>query len=128
MCGKNKEMREILCWSASPNQSIFVLHLPYIVMSTITDIKSLLKQYAPVLKSKYPIDSIAVFGSYARGEQKVHSDIDLLVEFNGPVGWRFVDLAEELEQLLQNRVDLICRKGLQENFWNNIKDELVYVQ
>lgn len=96
-------------------------------MTTTENIKSILKQNEPSLKAKYPITSFAIFGSYARGSQNKDSDIDLLVEFDGPIGLRFINLADELEQILHTKVDLVCRKGLQEYFWSNIKNELAYV-
>ena len=40
----------------------------------------LLKRYMNILKSKYGITSLSLFGSTARGDQKVGSDIDLFVE------------------------------------------------
>jgi predicted nucleotidyltransferase len=96
-------------------------------MLNTESIKSVLKENEPKLKANYPIKSLAIFGSYARGAQNNNSDIDLLVEFSGPIGLRFINLADELEQILHNKVDLICRNGLPEKFWSNIKNELVYV-
>ena len=96
-------------------------------MLNTESIKSVLKENEPNLKANYPIKSLAIFGSYARNSQNSNSDIDLLVEFSGPIGLRFVNLADELEQILHNKVDLICRKGLPEKFLLNIKNELVYV-
>jgi uncharacterized protein len=90
-------------------------------------IQSVLKENESGLKANYPIKSLAIFGSYARGSQNNDSDIDLLVEFSGPIGLRFVNLADEFEKILHKKVDLICRNGLPEKFWSNIKDELVYV-
>ena len=49
---------------------------------------------------------MAIFGSYARGEQRMDSDVDVLVEFNAPIGMRFIDLANDLETILQTKVDL----------------------
>ncbi len=47
---------------------------------------SLLKQHLPFLKQTFKVKSIAIFGSYSREEQTEKSDIDLLVEFEAPVG------------------------------------------
>ncbi|NPA62629.1 MAG: nucleotidyltransferase, partial [Methanococci archaeon] len=46
------------------------------------------------LKEKYKVKSIAIFGSYARGEQKETSDIDIMVEFYEPIGLKIVDLRD----------------------------------
>ncbi len=47
---------------------------------------SLLKQQLPSLRQNFKVKSIGIFGSYAREEQTEKSDIDLLVEFEAPVG------------------------------------------
>src|SRR5882762_5781602 len=58
---------------------------------------SLLK---PKLQIAYPIKSLAVFGSVSRGEASPGSDIDILVEFDKPVGMDYIRLAIELENNL----------------------------
>ncbi len=52
---------------------------------------------------------IAVFGSFARGDDTPESDIDILVDFSEPIGWEVVDLKEHLEDLLSHKVDLILK-------------------
>lgn len=79
------------------------------------------------LKEKYPIASIALFGSYARNEQTPLSDVDILIEFNGRMGSNFVDLANEIENALGIKVDLISKKGLKERYLKAIEPELIYV-
>lgn len=79
------------------------------------------------LQGKYPIASLALFGSYSRGDQTLESDIDLLVEFNAKIGSDFILLAEEIERRLGRKVDLVSKKGLKEKYLNQIKDELIYV-
>lgn len=79
------------------------------------------------LQKRYPIASLAVFGSYSRGDQKENSDVDVMVEFSGKIGTRFFLLAEELEQTLEQRVDLVSRKGIKDKYFRSIKDDLVYV-
>ena len=79
------------------------------------------------LMKKYPIASLALFGSYARNEQTPLSDIDILVEFNGRMGSNFIDLANEIENALGVKVDLISKKGLKERYLKAIEPELIYV-
>ena len=79
------------------------------------------------LMQKYPIASLALFGSYARNEQTPLSDIDILVEFNGRMGSNFIDLANEIENALGVKVDLISKKGLKERYLKAIEPELIYV-
>jgi uncharacterized protein len=76
---------------------------------------------------KYPLKSMALFGSYARNEATSKSDIDILVEFSTPVGFEFMDLAIELETILNHKVDLFSKKGLKTNMLAFIEEEIIYV-
>jgi uncharacterized protein len=70
---------------------------------------------------------MALFGSFSRKEQNESSDLDILVEFDGKIGIRFIDLAEEIEQLVGLKVDLVSKKGVKEKFLEAISNELIYV-
>ena len=96
-------------------------------MNTIADIKKILSNHKQLLLENYPIKNIAVFGSYSRNEQNQQSDIDILVEFNGPIGIEFVDLAEELEKILHSKVDLISKNGIKKVYFDYIEKDLIYV-
>lgn len=96
-------------------------------MKSLVEIKSILAQYKEHLYQKYPIRSLAIFGSYSRNEQQEGSDVDLLVEFNGKVGMSFIDLANELESLLQQKVDLVSVRGVKNRYLQVIKSDLIYV-
>ena len=76
---------------------------------------------------RYPIASMALFGSFARSEQTEASDIDVLVELNGKIGSKFIDLADELETSLGHKVDLVSRKGIKPRYLRSIEPELIYV-
>ena len=96
-------------------------------MKTLQEIKSILEREKKTLFQKYPIQSLGIFGSYARDEQTALSDVDLLVEFHDQIGSGFIDLAEELEDLLGVKVDLVSRNGIKEKYFLAIKDDLAYV-
>ncbi|QQS31631.1 MAG: nucleotidyltransferase family protein [Acidobacteriota bacterium] len=96
-------------------------------MSSIDDIREVLYTSKPELLTKFHVKNLAVFGSYARNEQRSDSDIDILVEFTEPVGIEFVDLANYLERLLGRRVDLVSRKGIKPKYFEKIKGDLQYV-
>jgi len=69
--------------------------------------KNLKKKIVPILKRQDVIKA-AVFGSYARGEAKKNSDIDLLVKFKGPKGLLdVVGLEFELEDKVGKKFDLV---------------------
>ena len=96
-------------------------------MLTTSAIQQLLQQNKAQLLQKYSLTKMAIFGSYARGEQHMDSDVDLLVEFNQPIGIRFIDLATDLETILQTKVDLVCNKDLRPQFLATIQPDLQYV-
>lgn len=96
-------------------------------MKTLTDIKTLLTLKKAALFRKYPIKSLAIFGSYARNEQQEESDLDLMVEFNGKIGSDFIILAEELEEIMGTKVDLVSMKGIKSRYFEHIKEDIIYV-
>lgn len=81
----------------------------------------------PELRRRYPVASLAVFGSWARGEQRADSDLDLLVEFDGPIGWQIVTLEDELSARLGVKVDLVPRRALRPHLGARILAEAVPV-
>ncbi|GAB3934094.1 nucleotidyltransferase family protein [Larkinella terrae] len=90
-------------------------------------IKQILKVNKDVLFHRYPLVSIALFGSYADGTATEESDVDIMVEFSEPVGFEVVDLAIELEELLQKKVDLVTRKAIKPRLLPFISKQLQYV-
>jgi len=87
-----------------------------------------LKQAKPLLEKKYSIKDLALFGSYSRNEAVAgKSDVDVMVDFTQPIGLAFVDLADELEQLLQMKVDLVSRGGIKPKYFSVIEPDLIYV-
>lgn len=82
----------------------------------------------PRLSEQYHIKNIGIFGSVARGEQTKNSDIDILVEFDAPIGFfDFIKLENELGKLLGRKVDLISKKALKPAIKDIILNEVAYV-
>jgi predicted nucleotidyltransferase len=79
------------------------------------------------LVEKYPIASIGLFGSIVRDDFTENSDIDIIVEFNGRIGIEFIDLADELEEKLNWKVDLVSRRGIKPKYFKVIENEIIYV-
>jgi predicted nucleotidyltransferase len=96
-------------------------------MKTREDILKLLAREMPQLAKRYPIHTLALFGSYARGDHGATSDVDLVVDIEPSVGLEFVTLAEELEALLGLRVDLVSRRAITPRHWKVVEPELIYV-
>lgn len=95
---------------------------------TREEILRTLREHKRDLQRKYPLKSIALFGSYARGDENPESDIDVMVEFSEPVGFEFIDLLEELEEIFQaKKVDLISRKGIKPHYRPYIEEDAIYV-
>jgi len=96
-------------------------------MKTLQEIKTTLSSHKNRLLKDYPIKSIAIFGSYSRKEQNEASDLDILVEFSDRIGVRFIDLAEDLENIVGFKVDLVSRNGIKEKYLQSINSDLIYV-
>jgi predicted nucleotidyltransferase len=76
------------------------------------DIKTIKKSFTPILQ-KAGIKKSSIFGSFARGEETEHSDIDLLIDFPRGKGiFDFAGLQIELEKAVNRRVDLITYTSL----------------
>lgn len=97
-------------------------------MSARNEIVEILRASLPELRSRFPIRSMALFGSVSRGEDGPDSDVDVLVEFDGPVGMRFIHLAHELARLLGRKVDLVSRGGIKPRYYQAIQPDLIHVQ
>lgn len=96
-------------------------------MKTLAQIKNIINNKKPYLYEKYGLESIAVFGSYSRGDETEISDVDLLVKFNKPIGLDFVEFADELESMLNIKVDVVTKKAMNEMMFKQIQAELSYV-
>jgi hypothetical protein len=96
-------------------------------MKTLETIKVILSNQKERLFLKYPIKEMAIFGSVSRGDDTTESDVDILVELNQPIGIEFIDLADELQEILNKKVDLVSRKGIKNRYFKHIKNELKYV-
>ena len=96
-------------------------------MKNLAELKEILTQHKEVLKEKFKVKNIAIFGSYVRGEQNPESDIDILVEFQEPVGFLFIHLADYLEEILGTKVDLLTPDAIKPNRRRYIMEDLAYV-
>jgi uncharacterized protein len=96
-------------------------------MTDLNDIQQTLSAHKAELIALFRVKTLAVFGSFARHEQRVDSDVDILVEFTSPVGIEFIDLGNHLERLLNRRVDLVSRNGIKPKYFKQIQSDLRYV-
>lgn len=96
-------------------------------MYTIEDIVEKLRKIKPELEKKYPITGIGVFGSYARGEADINSDIDIAVDIHGVMGLSFVAMADEIETVLGIKTDVIPLRSIKPEYLSYIEKDIVYV-
>ncbi len=95
------------------------------MVRTRDDIVSLLRQEKTELCRRYPIRRIALFGSWARGEETTASDVDILVDVAPSIGLDFVTLADDLERLLGRKIDLVSTRAIRPALWAEIEPELI---
>ncbi|MCX6698611.1 MAG: nucleotidyltransferase family protein [Methanomicrobiales archaeon] len=95
------------------------------MMKTLREMKNIINEHKLKLKNNYGVKEIGFFGSYVRGEQIEQSDIDILVEFEKPIGFiKFMKLETYLADLLGIKVDLVTRKALKPYIGRRIMQEL----
>ena len=87
-----------------------------------------LKKHENTIKDKYHVRKIGVFGSFARGEGKEGSDVDILVDFkNGCKTFdNYMELKFFLEDLFSRSIDLVTMEALRPQLKDDILQEVVY--
>ncbi len=96
-------------------------------MLTKTDILDVLEKHKPYFASELGVKRIGLFGSYARGNQKPGSDVDVLIEM--PANFdHLCAVWKKLEKELDAKIDLL-RVGshLRKSFLRDLKKEIIYV-
>lgn len=97
-------------------------------MTTKEEILKILEEELPLLRQKYGISKIGLFGSYSRGDQDAESDIDLIVQFERPIGFfKFVAIEEYLKEKLGGKVELVTEDALKQVIRPYVMKEVVYV-
>ena len=98
-------------------------------MESEVNIRQALTAHREELRQKYKVAQLAVFGSYARGEQTRNSDVDILVEFEagGKTFDNYMELKFLLESILKRRVDLVLKSAIRHEIRERILAEAAYV-
>ncbi len=97
-------------------------------MKTLNEITCTIEALKPQLRERFKVKTIGVFGSYVHGEQTTKSDVDVLVEFEEPIGlFEFMDLEFFLSDVLGVKVDLVSKKALKPHIGERILEEVVMV-
>jgi predicted nucleotidyltransferase len=97
-------------------------------MKTLDEIRELIQNHKDELRQQYGLKEIGVFGSYVRGAQREDSDLDVLIEFEKPVGFvKFLKLENKLSELLGVKVEIVTKKALKPFIGKRILQEVIYV-
>jgi hypothetical protein len=87
-----------------------------------------LKKFKKLNENKYDIESIGIFGSYARNENSDTSDVDIVVTTKNPDLFNIVHIKEDLEKQLGVAVDIArLRSRMNPYLKHRIEKEAVYV-
>ena len=100
-------------------------------MLTRENIIAILKKESGRLKTEFGVRKIAIFGSFAGNTQTDTSDVDIMIELERPLGFKFFDLADHLEKLLGRKTDILTRDALKtlriKEVARAIEESLLYV-
>jgi len=97
-------------------------------MNPLNHIIRIIAENREQLRSEFGVIGIGIFGSVVRGDQGAGSDIDILVEFERPIGFvRFMRLEKRLADLVGMPVDLVTKKALKPHIGKRILQEVRYV-
>ena len=90
-------------------------------MKKLKQIRKILASSKAELRKKYNVRGLGIFGSYARGEQKKSSDVDILIKFSpNATLFDFVGEGNYLEEKLKIKVDVVSEKGIRPEWRSNI--------
>ncbi len=96
-------------------------------MITKNDILSKLRELKPTLNKDYAVKEIGLFGSFSDDSYNENSDIDLLIELERPIGWKFFSLELYLEKIFSRKIDLVTKNALKDQIKDSILKQVNYV-
>lgn len=96
-------------------------------MISKNEILNKLSDLKPILHRDYSVKEIGLFGSFSDDSFTDDSDIDLLVEFEKPIGWKYFTLEIYLESIFGRKIDLVTKNALKEQIKDRILNQVKYV-
>lgn len=98
-------------------------------MNSLNEIMELLNEHMDSIQN-FHVSKIGVFGSFVREEQTIHSDVDILVEFeeNQETFDHYMDLKFYLEDLFDRKVDVVIANDIKENMKKYILESVEYAK
>ena len=95
---------------------------------TRSELLQILREHKPVLRERFGVTSLSLFGSFARDEGRDDSDVDVLVGYDGPATSKsFFGVQFYLEDLLGRRIDLVTNKALRKELRPYVERDLISV-
>jgi predicted nucleotidyltransferase len=86
-----------------------------------------LRALKPGLRDKFGITDLALFGSYARGEQTAGSDLDIMIQLNEPSFRAYSQACEVIDRAFPGvRVQSVSKAGIKTAYFDRIKKDLIY--
>lgn len=92
-------------------------------MLTRSGILNKLKELKPYLLAEYSIKKIGVFGSISNNTYSDESDIDILVELERAIGWKFFSMEIYLKKVFGRKIDLVTKNALKGQIKETIEKE-----
>jgi len=96
-------------------------------MLTQDDILIKLRELKPILYQDYSVKQIGLFGSFSENTNSLDSDIDILVDLEKPIGWKYFSLEIYLEKEFWCKIDLVTKNALKEQIKSRILNQVIYV-
>jgi len=100
-------------------------------MGSTQDVVAQIRKQYPYLEKEFGVRKIGLFGSVARGTSGPQSDIDLVVEFDQPLGLKFIHFVDYLENVFGCKVDVLTRAGIKHahrpDLSAEIERDIIYV-
>ena len=97
-------------------------------MRSLEEIRRILREVQKEARERYRAEILGIFGSFARGEQREGSDVDILVRFlPGATLLDLVGLGEFLEERLKVKVDIVSERALREEIKGRVLREIIWL-
>jgi len=93
-------------------------------MGNRTEIIRKIKEQYPFLSKQYGVRRIGIFGSVALDSAGPDSDVDIVVEFERPIGLKFMEFIEYMESLFGKKVDVLTKEGIKNIRVKNVSAEI----
>ena len=92
-----------------------------------TEIITKLKELKPTLRQEYAVKKIGLFGSFSDNTATEASDIDILIELEKPIGWKFFTLELFLQNVFGRKIDLVTKNAIKEQIKEQILKQVNYI-